>query len=118
MIAPALVALALLSGQAQPAPSGPDPVTARDELAAAVRRPEPGTPESTAPGLRTHEVRVADAFDPANPSNAADYRPSGAGCSQDGGALRCGTNQEVSQRPGPSTVRDQSPDTDLMGRPR
>lgn len=118
MFAPALLVLALAALQpAAPSPA-PDPVTAEEELAAAVRTPEPGSPESVAPGLRRHEDRIADRLSPGNPANVAAYQPSGAGCGQDGGALRCATNQEVSARPAPATARDQTPDTDLLGRPR
>lgn len=113
-----VLALALAAMQAPVAPSAPDPVTAQEELAAAVRTPQPGTPESTAPGLRRHEERITERLAPDNPSNVAAWRRTGPGCGQDGGALRCETNQEVSSQSSPATARDQTPDTDLMGRPR
>lgn len=101
--------------------SQPNPVTAASDLNAAVVRPAAGSPDDAPAALRDHEQRTAEAFDPSNPANTAAYRPSGTGCEPGNGALlSCGTNRQVSSQPQnpTSTVRDQTPDTDLMGRPR
>lgn len=134
MISPAAIVMtALLAmaphGRARPAPapepprpvSRPNPVNAASDLNAAVVRPQAGSLEDTPAALRDHERRTEEALDPSNPANTAAYRTSGPGCEPGNGALlSCGTNRQVSSRPSSptSTMRDQTPDTDLMGRPR
>lgn len=96
-------------------PSRPNPVTALDDLNAAVVPPSAGSLEDTPASVRDHEERTAAALDPAR---TADDRAAGAGCGQDGGLLRCATNQDVANRPANTPDRAPQPNTDLMGRPR
>lgn len=120
-----LAALLLLAGaaQAQPTPAPADePVSAADvaaELNAAVR-PPPANSDADAPArIREHEQRAAEALDPNNPSTlAAITAPAGPTCQPSGGTLACGTNLEVRDRPSDPATSAQTPDRDLMGRPR
>lgn len=122
-----LLAALLFAGaaQAQPAPApvpADEPVSAAEvaaELNAAVR-PPPANSDADAPArIREHEQRAAEALDPNNPSSlAAITAPAGPTCQPSGGTLACGTNLEVRDRPSDPATSAQTPDRDLMGRPR
>ncbi len=122
-----LTAVLFLAGtaQAQPAPAptpADEPVSAADvaaELNAAVR-PPPANSDADAPArIREHEQRAAEALDPNNPSAlAAITAPAGPTCQPSGGTLACGTNLELRDRPSDPATSAQTPDRDLMGRPR
>lgn len=127
---PPLAALLLMAGGAwaqtpapTPAPAPADeplsPAQAAEELNAAVR-PPPANSDADAPArIREHEERAAEALDPNNPSALnAVTGPAGPTCQPSGGTLACGTNLEVRDRPSDPATSNQTPDRDLMGRPR
>ena len=99
--------------------SQPNPVNAISDLNAAVVPPQAGSMDDTPASLRDHEQRTQEAFDPSNPANATRNQATGGGCGPGNGALlSCATQQEVSNQPQRPDVRNQTPDRDLMGRPR
>lgn len=87
----------------------------QDLNAAVAPPPANSDPDALAP-VRAHEERAAEALDPDNaPAAPADGT---AGCGPAGAGLACGTNLELRDRPANPAAGDQTPDRDLMGRPR
>lgn len=126
ILASALI-LALTSGvafaqapapAATPADEAVTPAEAVEDLNAAVRPPPANSDADALSDIRAHEDRAAEALDPNNPSAVADFQPRGPGCGAQGALLACGTNLEARPRPGSTADGAQTPDSDLLGRPR
>lgn len=112
---PPVAAAPVSTPPAAPADEALSPAETLEDLNAAVV-PPPANSDADAPAdIRAHEERAAEALDPNSPSALADYAPTGPGCGQTGAGLSCGTNREVRDRP---AARPQTPERDLVGRPR